>query len=232
MELTTLTSAIALGLLGSGHCIGMCGPLVLAFPASAGRFSAHLYYHAGRVLTYTLLGILVSGAGMLLVRVSTAVGGDDLTILAHFQVLFAFIAGVFLLIFGLTQLGIIAEPSWMSVAAPAKIPGAQRFLQNSSGHHDPMRLFLTGMLMGFLPCGLSFAALARALALDHPLDGGLLLLAFGLSTLPGLMLLGGSASLFARRYWRQFNILAGLLMIAMSVSLLTDVFSALAAQIM
>jgi sulfite exporter TauE/SafE len=230
MELTTLTSAMALGMLGTAHCIGMCGPLVLAFPSRVGGFGAHLYYHAGRILTYTLLGILLSGLGVALARLSFLVGADYLTVLARIQVLFALIAAVFLLILGLAQLGIIAEPSWMRVAAPTKIPGARSLLHMNTGPSDPARMFFTGMLMGFLPCGLSFAALARALALDHPLAGGLLLLVFGLSTLPGLMFLGGSASLLVRRYQRQFTLLAGLLMMVMSVSMFIKVLSSFSAQ--
>ncbi|NNL78010.1 MAG: sulfite exporter TauE/SafE family protein, partial [Desulfobacterales bacterium] len=73
-----------------------------------------------------------------------------------------------------------------------------------------------------LPCGLSFAAFSRALAASGPLEGGLFLLAFGIGTLPGLLLLGTGASAIARRYRRHFDLFSGMLMIGMAVSLMVD----------
>ena len=58
-----LTPLFLLGFLGSGHCIGMCGPLVVAFPGQSGRFSAHLCYHGGRLLTYVVIGAVMGALG-------------------------------------------------------------------------------------------------------------------------------------------------------------------------
>ncbi|MDZ7581006.1 MAG: sulfite exporter TauE/SafE family protein [Deltaproteobacteria bacterium] len=80
-------------------------------------------------------------------------------------------------------------------------------------------MLFTGLLMGFLPCGLSFAAFSRALAAGGILNGFLLLAAFGIGTLPGLLLIGTGATALARRYQPQSDIIAGLLMIAMGLSL-------------
>jgi len=76
--------------------------------------------------------------------------------------------------------------------------------------------------MGFLPCGLSFAAFSRALAASRPIEGGLFLLAFGLGTFPGLLLIGTGASVLSRRYRQHFDLLSGMLMIWMAASLLVD----------
>ena len=73
--------------------------------------------------------------------------------------------------------------------------------------------------MGLLPCGLSYAAFSRAIAAGAPLQGALMLAAFGIGTLPGLLLIGTGATALARRYQRQSDLVAGLLMIAMGLSL-------------
>jgi uncharacterized protein len=85
-------------------------------------------------------------------------------------------------------------------------------------------IFLIGLMMGLLPCGLSFAAFARALATRSSLEGGLLLLAFALGTLPGLLLIGTGASGIFRKYRKHSEILSGILMIGMAFSLAADAF--------
>ena len=77
--------------------------------------------------------------------------------------------------------------------------------------------------MGFLPCGLSFAAFYMALAAGGVLKGASLLLAFGVGTLPGLLLLGTAATRFSRPFWKYSDLLSGMLMIGMALSLTLDV---------
>ena len=82
-----------------------------------------------------------------------------------------------------------------------------------------------GLFMGLLPCGLSFAAFARALAAGSPLSGGTLVFIFGLGTLPGLLVVGAGASGIFKRYRRYSDPLSGMLMIGMAASLLADALS-------
>ena len=227
MDLTILISIILLGLSGTGHCIGMCGPLIFAFPAKTGRFSAHLFYHAGRITTYGVVGALMGSLGIVAAQVASLTGGDYLTMVARIQVVFSLLAGAFLLMFGLSQLGIVREPSWVSVAMPERIPGYKAVVRSALRHDSRLLMFATGLLMGLLPCGLSFAAFSRALALGGPGEGFLLLLAFGCSTIPGLLLIGVGASALARRYRRHFDLLSGMLMIAMAASLVVEALSAM-----
>jgi hypothetical protein len=124
--------------------------------------------------------------------------------------------------FGLTRIGLIPEPDWMAAATPTRIPGARHFLRRSDQARPEWRLFATGVIMGLLPCGLSFAAFARALATAEPLAGAGLALAFGLGTLPGLLLLGTGLAVVARRYRRHSDLLAGVVMIAIAGRLLVD----------
>jgi sulfite exporter TauE/SafE len=146
---------------------------------------------------------------------------------ARIQVGFSVAAAVFLLHFGLIRLGFLREPAWMSAAAPAGIPGYRRLFGSLSSARKPGGLLLLGLMLGLLPCGLSFAAFARALASADPWAGGSLLFFFGIGTLPGLLVLGTGAGGLVRRYRVQSDILAGLLMIAMAATLVADAIGAL-----
>jgi len=99
----------------------------------------------------------------------------------------------------------------------------------SPGGGSRASVFLFGLMMGFLPCGLSYAAFARALASGGFLEGGLLLLCFGLGTVPGLFLVGTGASGFVRRYRQYSDLLSGMLMIGIAVSLAADALQAMLA---
>jgi hypothetical protein len=221
MEQLDIVSLFLLGLFGTGHCVGMCGPLVFAFPGQTGRFVSHLLYHSGRLGTYALIGLLMGGLGAGLARLfSGAESTSYLKILAQIQVAFSLLAGAFLILFGLAQLGLIREPSWMAVAVPEKIPGYKKLVQATSAISGNLNMLLIGFVMGFLPCGLSFAAFSKALATASPVNGGLCLVAFGLGTLPGLMFIGTGASHIARRYRRQSDILSGILMLGMGIMLI------------
>jgi sulfite exporter TauE/SafE len=221
MEQLDLVSLFLLGFLGTGHCVGMCGPLVFAFPGQTGHFVSHLIYHSGRIVTYTLIGFLMGGLGAGLARLfSGAESMSYLKTLAQIQVVFSLLAGVFLILFGLAQLGLIKEPGWMAVALPEKIPGYRKLTRAAFTHSGNLNMLLIGFVMGFLPCGLSFAAFSRALATASPVNGGLCLVAFGLGTLPGLLFIGTGASHIARRYRRQSDILSGILMLGMGMMLI------------
>jgi sulfite exporter TauE/SafE len=227
MEAATLVALFFLGLSGTGHCIGMCGPLVFAFPGKSGKLSAHLCYHAGRLATYTMVGFLLGSVGLAMAKIAVVAGFDYLTAIARIQVFFSLLAGAFLLIFGLGQLGLTPHPNLISVAAPDKLPGYRYLVRSAFLNSNPALMALTGLFMGFLPCGLSYAAFSKALAVSRPIEGGALLLAFGLGTLPGLLLVGTGASVLARRYRKHFDIFSGILMIGMAVSLLADGITAI-----
>lgn len=224
----SLYSMFLLGLLGTGHCLGMCGPLVLALPAQRGRLTAHLLYHLGRISTYTIVGALLGVAGASVAELGTAAPAGQLGAMAQVQVGLSLVAAALLLLFGLVRLGILREPSWMALASPSRIPGFRRLQQVVASGRGGLALFAFGLLLGLLPCGLSFAAFAAALPAGGAGGGALRLLAFGIGTLPGLLLLGTVASRFARRHARLFDVLAGLLLVGMAVSLAVDGLSAIA----
>jgi uncharacterized protein len=222
MNNVDMVSMFFLGLIGTGHCIGMCGPLVVAIPGRTRRFSAHLFYHLGRTITYVSIGALMGGLGVGIAGLALKIGSDPLLVVVQIQMFFSLVAAVFLFWFGLFRLGFIQEPSWMSSVLPEMAPGYQKVLQWAFVQQRISGIFLIGLMMGMLPCGLSFAAFAKALAAPGSLEGGLLLLAFALGTLPGLLLIGTGASGLFRRYRKHSEILSGILMIGMGFSLAAD----------
>ena len=86
-----------------------------------------------------------------------------------------------------------------------------------------VQVYLIGLMLGLLPCGLSYAAFARSLAAGSALRGGLLTLMFGIGTLPSLLLLGTGAGSILQRYRRQTELAAGLIMLGMSFMLINNI---------
>jgi sulfite exporter TauE/SafE len=166
-----------------------------------------------------------TGSGLAILAAVT--GGDHLQLVTQVQVVLSLLAAMFLFYFGLCQLGILKQPQWMQLASPERVPGYRRIIRLAFVNQRTLEMFLTGLLMGLLPCGLSYAAFARAIAAGTPLQGSLMLLAFGVGTLPGLLLIGTGATTLARRYQRHFDIVSGLLMMAMGLSLSIKVLSSI-----
>jgi len=208
-----------LGLLGSGHCVGMCGPLVLAIPAPGGRLLPHFAYHAGRITTYGAVG---AGLGALGSRLSQLPGGSGTAALERvhqIQAAVTFFAAVLLVAFGLMRLGALREPKWLREVSPGKIPGWSAAVRSAVRGRQLLHTLWLGLLMGLLPCGLSYAAFARALPAGSGPAGALLVVAFGVGTAPALIILGTAASGLARRTRRVSDLLSALLLIGMGTSL-------------
>lgn len=181
------------GLLGSGHCVGMCGGFALALGSSSPRAGValvrQLIYGAGRVFTYTAGG---AAAGFLGWRFS-----QETTGLMNLQAILSIVAGVVLVLQGLHSAG------WLRfrLSATQACPGPSLFgslLQATRPHS----LFLAGVMNGLLPCGLVYAFLALAASSGDLLSGALTMMLFGLGTVPILALVGVGGnwlSILARR---------------------------------
>ena len=223
----TFASMFLLGLLGSGHCLGMCGPLVVALPGRFGNWQAHLAYHAGRIFTYTVMGAFLGAVSAGFSASAPDFSDPSLAGVLRLQLAASGLAALFLFFFGFNRLGLLAEPAWLAAADMRKVPILGRIISLGMSRPHAPALFLMGIILGMLPCGLSWAALARALAAGGGLNGGLLVLGFGLGTLPGLLMLGTGAGLFLRRHRQSAEMLAGLIMIAMAIMLAKDVVTAI-----
>jgi len=198
MEWTQLVSAMLVGLLGGVHCLGMCGGVVGALtfglPVSVQRqwwrmMSHQLAYNLGRISSYALAGALFGFLGSRLVS------------LAQFlplQQLLQVIAGLFMVMLGLYLAGV-----WNGITAIERLGGRlwsrlQPLAQKLTPVRSLPQAYLYGLVWGWLPCGLVYSMLIWALAAGSALQGAALMVAFGLGTLPNLMLMGVFAFFFTR----------------------------------
>lgn len=205
--LPLLLSALVLGLLGGGHCIGMCGGLMgaltLAIPAEQRqrRLGLLLAYNLGRIASYGLAGLLIGAAGWALAS------GPAATALRLLAGLLLIAMGLYLAGWwsGLTRIEGIGRLLWRRLE-----PLARRLLPV----RNAPRALLLGALWGWLPCGLVYSTLLWAASQGDALDSALLMLAFGLGTLPVLLATGLAAErLTALLRRRGVRIAGGLLVI-------------------
>jgi hypothetical protein len=173
MEIQIWT-AFTLGILGSFHCLGMCGPITLAIPHLSdnklGIFLDSLLYNFGRILTYSLMGLVLG-----LVGVSFRIAG--------FQDYLSISLGIIILIF------LIIPKKYYSSLTDTRFINKFVFefkkrFQNFLKSKSRLSLFILGFLNGLLPCGLVYIALAGALATARAFEGSLYMTFFGLGTLP------------------------------------------------
>jgi uncharacterized protein len=207
-----------LGLLGTAHCMGMCGPLVIAVPGHAGGVRHQFAYHLGRVSTYTMISAAMGAVGAALNIASRSGGPSPLLTLARIQVGLSLVSALLLLTMGLFRLRIVPEPSWLTLAAPTRWPGFVQLLRRGASGHDGALISL-GLLLGLLPCGLSYGAFAAALSTGSVGYGALLGASFGLGTLPGAMLLGTAFAASVRKHQRFFDVLSGVLLLGIAASM-------------
>ena len=202
-----LISALILGLLGGGHCLGMCGGLMgaltLAIPPEqrGRRLQLLLAYNLGRIISYATAGLLFGLAGW-------AVASSPAAMLLRI------VAGLLLISMGLylggwwsglTRIEALGRGLWRHIQ-----PVASRLLPVSS----LPRALLLGALWGWLPCGLVYSTLLWAASQGDALDSGLLMLAFGLGTWPVLLATGMAAErLTALLRRRGVRMAGGLLVI-------------------
>lgn len=224
MEQVDLIGMFMLGLFGTGHCVGMCGPLIFAFPGRTGRFLSHAWYHLGRVTTYVAVGALLGGVGALLTGLT---GLETKSDVANLQIGLRFFAAALLAALGLIRLGWVREPRWFDLLNPERIPGFKRALSGAADSPGPAVFFPLGLLLGLLPCGLSYGAFAQALSTGSAATGAVLVFAFAAGTVPGLLLLGTGVSAMVRRYRRPSDMIAGLLMLLMAAMLVRKALNAI-----
>lgn len=174
MEIGLIVSAIALGFASGFHCIGMCGPIALSMgltkKQAANFYLQNLTYQLGRIFTYSLLGALLGIIGQ----------GFEM---AGFQKYLTISAGALLIIMAVFSFG--------GKDFASKIPFLSKFLYSVKMNlgkllqkADYRSRFTTGLLNGFLPCGMVYMALTASLAGGGIWQGALYMALFGLGTLP------------------------------------------------
>lgn len=196
--------AITLGLAGSLHCVGMCGPIALAVPVGNGstfhQYGNYALYHFGRISAYAMLGFLfgVLGYGLNLAGIQQGLS-----------------LGV-----GLLMVAFIWMPKLFSgkggglVRLQSRVTGlmAKRLKSNRAA-----ALLGLGFFNGLLPCGFVYLALAGALISYEPLQGALFMILFGIGTTPALLAVAFSGQRFGSMFKAKFKRIAPILATAIAV---------------
>ena len=199
-----LGAALVMGLLGSLHCIGMCGPLALAVACGrqGGETGRLLLYVTGKAATYVALG---AAAGTL----GAAFGHDSMGPKAGAIV--ALVAGTLMVAFGF-------QSAWklrpVRAGGPSRIGNLLGRVLERRGRSAP---FLAGVLTGFLPCGLLYAMIAQAVATGSAAFGALVMASFGLGTAPSLVAAGWIGSRLGGRSRRLGEWIAAAAVIVMGL---------------
>jgi hypothetical protein len=178
MQITEIISiAFVMGLVGSLHCLGMCGPIAMALPmgdqSTTGRLYGGVLYNLGRVLTYTWLGLILGLAG-----------GFLITPKVQSSISIAFGTVILLSLFlpkGIKQSFANASPAQGFFLNLRKQLGKLLSAQTNSSFFD------IGMLNGLLPCGMIYLALTSSFLTGNILKGGLFMAAFGAGTFPAML---------------------------------------------
>lgn len=225
---TRYLAAAVVALLGGVHCVGMCsgivGALTLGLPAPArGRFGAQLpfllAYNAGRLASYTLAGALAGGVGA---------WAAHLTVVHQAQLVLQAVAGACMVALGLYLAGwwrgLLAVERLGAVLWRRLEPFGRRLLPVRS----PLQALAMGAIWGWLPCGLVYSVVIWAVAAGSAREGALLLLSFGIGTLPALLTMGVFAATLAGFVRRPaVRIAAGLAVLGFGLLQLARVAAAL-----
>lgn len=219
----TYLSAFLVGLVGGVHCLGMCGGIVSSLSLGLSKeqkgsslLSYQLAYNIGRISSYVLAGAIMGGIGMIVLQ--------WMPLYVTQRVLYA-LAGLMMILLGLYISG-----WWMALNHVEQAgkhfwkllePIAKRLLPINT----TLQAFKVGLVWGWIPCGLVYSMLIQAVSSGSAINGGAIMLAFALGTLPNLLMMGFLAGAAARMlHSRWFKQVAGVMIIGFGVWTLLKVF--------
>jgi sulfite exporter TauE/SafE len=208
-----LSAALLAGLLGSAHCLGMCGGIAGLVGVNAGvatlrwQLPFALLYNAGRIVSYAVLGIIVASFGSIIVKASPSVA-----------IGIRLLSGIIIILVGLKvafDLRLLNVIERMGGTLWSKItPLAQRLMPITT----LPKAFGLGLIWGWLPCGLVYSVLMIAATSAQPVAGAATMIAFGVGTMPAMVLTGlGAARLSELMRRKRTRAGLGLLIAAMGI---------------
>lgn len=202
-------SALTVGFFGSFHCIGMCGPIAMALPSVSNNKTAmligRLLYNAGRIITYSLLGLI---AGIIGHTFSMRGWQSDVSI----------VVGIVIILF------VLFSNDRVLRFFNSRIVGFSYYLKKYFGvlikKHSYSSLFYIGSLNGILPCGSVYLALAGATTSGSPISGVIYMFLFGIGTLPMMFLLSMTGSMVSLKTKNVINKFSPVIAIALALFLI------------
>jgi sulfite exporter TauE/SafE len=174
-----------IGLFGSMHCIGMCGGFVAMYslksPSARPSFPYHLLYNLGRITTYSIIGGILGYVGSFAAYVGRHRGVPGAVLL---------VAGVFMILMGLNMAGMLGKGGLLDDTGITERAFFRKALRNILALESVWGTLLLGLLLGFLPCGLLYPVLMHAAASGGFISGMVIMLVFGVGTVPAMFSFG------------------------------------------
>jgi len=208
MTLLEFSLVFAVGLAASLHCVQMCGPIVISYSVSMARYGvfkremvlSHLCYNGGRIVTYAALGAVAGAAGS---------GIGMLGKLAGLAQAVRLVSGAAMIVTGILMLRVLPRRLLVQVERRGVTALFSRTIGRLLVSSRALGKFGLGLLLGFLPCGLIYGALLKAVETARPLAGALTMVAFGMGTAVALFGVGVASSAAGLRMGGWGNRVAG-----------------------
>ncbi len=206
MEIWT---ALAIGFFGSFHCIGMCGPIAMALPgkddSKASLITSRLLYNSGRVVTYSLLGMVFGLVG-------------HSVILAGFQELLSVTLGIVIIAGAVASSGFLADLEH-SFGLDKLFARLKDLIGRQFKKRGMVALLTIGLLNGLLPCGFVYVGLAGSATTGSLTGGALYMALFGLGTFPAMVAMSLAPNFISLESRRRINRYIPLLAILLGIYL-------------
>jgi sulfite exporter TauE/SafE/copper chaperone CopZ/plastocyanin domain-containing protein len=203
-----------IGLITSVHCVAMCGGINLSqcMPHTAGEggkpreaLLPGIFYNGGRVLSYTIVGILAGAFGSVV-----ALSG-------RFQGAVQLAAGIFMVIMGINMLGIFPALRRFNLHIPGIF--AKKIDEQRAAHKNPL---IIGLLNGLMPCGPLQAMQLYALSTGSPVAGGIAMFLFSLGTVPLMFGIGALSSILSRKFTRRVMKIGAILVTTLGMTMFAN----------
>lgn len=209
-----------IGLITSVHCIAMCGGINLSqcIPKSEESvqkgfktFIPALLYNLGRVVSYTLIGLILGFVGWI------AGGGTSVGVSMILQGAFKIVAGLLMIIMGVNMLGIIPALRKLNVRMPKFL--ARKIGKKKAQSASPL---IVGLLNGLMPCGPLQSMWIVALASGNPFSGALSMFLFALGTVPLMLGLGSIVAKLGQKFTKAVMTVGSLLVVILGLAMLSQ----------
>jgi len=187
------------GFLGSYHCIGMCG-FIPSLIESKNFWISNILYNIGRIFSYAFLGFLAGYFGMFFHKIE----------FQFIQQVLSVIIGIFIIIFGLQIAGGLKEKGvfFLDIIFITISDILKSFRKNP---------FLLGVFNGFLPCPLVYAFLMRALFEQNPVKGMIVMILFGIGTVPAMLFASKLFKILSSQKRKKLTLFSGIIVIILGI---------------